>query len=78
MAWLINPSEVQVKMVERRSNQPWNGEYYVSFGEKETRHWADAMKHGYIAAGGGSWYSKTLRKLEPSRRIWETCRAEAT
>ena len=70
MAWLIDPSKVEVKMVERRSNEPWNGEYYVSFGEEETRHWVDGMKHGYIAAGGGSWYSKTLRKLELGSRIW--------
>ena len=69
-AWLIDPSEVEVRMVERRSNEPWNGEYYVSFGEEETQYWADAMKHGYIAEGGGSWYSKTLRKLEPVSRIW--------
>lgn len=68
--WLIDPGEAEVKMVERRGDEPWNGEYYVSFGEGERRRWADAMKHGYIAAGGGSWYSNTLHQLDPGDRIW--------
>ena len=68
--WLIDPGEAEVKMVERRGDEPWNGEYYVSFGEGERRRWADAMKYGYIAAGGGSWYSNTLQQLEPGDRIW--------
>ena len=68
--WLIDPGEAEVKMVERRGDEPWNGEYYVSFGEGDRRHWADAMKHGYISAGGGSWYSNTLHQLESGDRIW--------
>lgn len=27
--WLIDPGEAEVKMVERRGEEPWNGEYYV-------------------------------------------------
>ena len=34
------------------------------------RRWSDARQHGYIAAGGGSWYSKTLNLLEVGGRIW--------
>jgi len=68
--WLIDPGEAEVKMVERRGDEPWNGEYYVSFGEGERRCWVDAMKHGYIAAGGGLWYSNTLHQLEAGDRIW--------
>ena len=41
---------------------PWNGEYYASFGEG-SRNWEDARKYGFISAGGGSWYSKTLSLL---------------
>lgn len=48
---------------------PWNGEYYVSFGEG-SRNWEDARKYGFISAGGGSWYSKTLSLLSPGDRIW--------
>lgn len=47
----------------------WNGEYYVSFGE-DSRNWEDAKKIGFISAGGGSWYSKTLFQLAPGDRIW--------
>lgn len=68
--WLIDPGEAEVKVVEKRGTEPWNGEYYVSFGEGERRHWADAREHGYISAGGGAWYSTTLQQLEPGARIW--------
>ena len=40
-------------MVEKRGQESWKGEFYVSFGEGETRRWSDAREHGYIAAGGG-------------------------
>ena len=48
---------------------PWNGEYYASFGEG-SRNWDDARKYGFISAGGGSWYSKTLSLLSPGDRVW--------
>jgi len=67
--WLIDPSEAEVKVVES-GQEPWNKEFYVNFGEGETRRWADAREHGYIAAGGGSFYSKTLGVLEVNGRIW--------
>ena len=47
----------------------WNGEYYISFGE-EGRRWEDARKWGFISAGGGTWYSKTLGLLSEGDRIW--------
>jgi hypothetical protein len=68
--WLIDPGEAEVKVVEKRGQEPWNREFYVNFGEGETRRWADARKHGYVAAGGGSFYSKTLDLLEVNGRIW--------
>jgi len=64
--WLIDPG----KVVEKRGDEPWNGEFYVSFGERDLRLWSDARQHGYIAAGGGSWYSRTLHRLEVGGRIW--------
>jgi hypothetical protein len=68
--WLIDPAEAEVKVIERRAEEPWNREYYVSFGESDHRRWSDARRLGYVAAGGGSWYSKTLGLLEPGARIW--------
>lgn len=68
--WLIDPGEVETKAAEVRAELPWNGEFYVSFGDGPKRRWPDARKHGYVAAGGGSWYTNTLKSLEPGDRIW--------
>jgi hypothetical protein len=51
-------------------NEPWNGEFYSSFGHGESRSWEDAVEYGFICAGGGSWYSRTLQLLSPGDRLW--------
>ena len=48
----------------------WNGEYYASFGLCPHREWDDAVKYGYISAGGGPWYINTLSNLSPGDRVW--------
>lgn len=40
----------------------------MSFGGDCT--WAEARKYGFISAGGGNWYSQTLRMLSPGDRVW--------
>lgn len=45
-------------------------DYYVSFGEGPHRRWEDAVRYGFVSAGQGTWYSQTLRKLEPGTRIF--------
>jgi hypothetical protein len=70
-AWLIQPEAAEEKVKETREKIPWNGEFYVSFGHSDKgRHWEDARKYGFISAGGGEWYSRTLGILEPGGRIW--------
>lgn len=70
-AWLIDPGEVEVKVVEKREKLPWNGEFYVCFGGTNShRSWEEARKYGFVSAGGGSWYTKSLAMLEPGARIW--------
>ena len=69
-AWMIDPGETQEKAVSQGAKEPWNGEYYVSFGHESDRHWADAVKYGFIAGGGGTWYSQTLDKLSEGDRVW--------
>ena len=71
-AWLIDPIETQVAAAEtkRAEYEPWNGEWYVSFGHGDSRSWDDARRYGFISAGGGSWYSGTLRLLKSGDRIW--------
>lgn len=70
--WLLDPVQTQVNAVARPDGhkEPWNGEFYHSFGESKERSWADAVEFGFICAGGGTWYSKTLQLLNPGDRIW--------
>jgi len=70
-AWLIDPGEVEAKVVEKREKLPWNGEFYVCFGGANShRSWEEARKYGFVSAGGGSWYTKSLAMLEPGASIW--------
>lgn len=49
----------------------WNGECYVSFGEGgERRSWSEARRYGFVSAGGGDFYTKTLKSLQHGERIW--------
>lgn len=71
-AWLLDPVHTQISAVTRPHGpkEPWNGEFYVSFGHDEGRSWEDAVEFGFISGGGGSWYSKTLQQLHPGDRVW--------
>ena len=70
-AWLIDPGETQqISASTSRGSEPWNGEYYVSYGHELGRDWRDAIKYGFISAGGGRWYSKTLSNLKEGDRVW--------
>lgn len=69
-AWLTDPGQVEAKVEAKREKLPWNGEFYASFGADEDRDWAEAQKYGFISAGGGAWYSRTLALLEPGGRVW--------
>jgi len=72
-AWLIDPGETQAAVATttarvRGEKEPWNGEFYVSYGSG--RSWEDARKYGFISGGGGTWYSNTLQLLSPGDRVW--------
>ena len=69
-AWLSNPVEIDARVEEVRVQGQWNGEFYVSFGHGHTRNWEEAREYGFISAGGGSWYTRTLGILEPGVRVW--------
>jgi hypothetical protein len=68
-AWLLDPVRTQASAAEG-SKEPWNGEFYCSFGHGEGRSWADAVDYGFISGGGGAWYSRTLQLLSPGDRVW--------
>jgi hypothetical protein len=42
----------------------------VSFGDGSERSWEEARQYGFISAGGGSWYTRTLNMLNLGDRIW--------
>lgn len=69
-AWLTDPGQVEAKVEAKRQKLPWNGEFYASYGADENRDWEEARKYGFISAGGGAWYSRTLGLLEPGGRVW--------
>lgn len=69
--WFQDPAEAPDPTANPSKDKgPWNGEYYVSFGEDEQRSWDDAVKYGFISGGGGRWYSKTLGLLQMGDRVW--------
>jgi hypothetical protein len=45
-------------------------DFYFSAGEGDRRRWADMRRYGFVSAGGGRWYSRTLRALQPGHRVW--------
>lgn len=71
-SWLLDPVRSQVSSAGATDSdaEPWNGEFYCSFGEGESRSWEDALQYGFVCAGGGVWYSRTLGLLRPGDRIW--------
>ena len=71
-AWLHDPVEVQGigTTTSKGPSEPWNGEFYCSFGHDECRSWEEAVQFGFICGGGGTWFSGTLRLLNPGDRVW--------
>jgi len=69
--WFVDPAEIQSAQASSSTNkEPWNGEFFVSFGDDEQRSWEDARKYGFVSAGGGAWYSRTLNLLKSGDRVW--------
>lgn len=72
-AWLLDPVDAPQPSAASKpgsQSEPWNGEFYSSFGEGASRSWQDAVELGFICGGGGSWYSNSLKMLSPGDRIW--------
>jgi hypothetical protein len=67
-AWFQEDAEVE-KIPSTQVSVNWNHEYYCSFG-LGSRTWVDAKKYGFISAGGGSWYTNTLKMLSTGDRVW--------
>lgn len=72
--WLIDPQETESnisKSTAKKGRETWNGQdFYVAFGDDFNRNWGDAVKYGFISAGGGRWYTRTLETLAPGNRVF--------
>jgi len=54
-----------------RETAQWNGsDWYFAFGGSEGRRWEDAVQFGFVSAGGGDWYSKTVKALPVGSRLF--------
>jgi hypothetical protein len=73
-SWLVSEAAVATRTASRRrgTKESWNGQdWYVSFGDDGSgRNWDDARKYGFVSAGGGIWFSRTLRALPPGARVF--------
>lgn len=71
-AWLNDPlvSQAAAAAAPNGPTEPWNGEFYHSYGVSDTRSWDDAVEFGFICGGGKAWYSGTLKQLNPGDRVW--------
>ncbi len=66
--WLREPDEEtdERRVSSRRKQQgPWDGRtWVVNFGDNDvSRSWSDGLRYGFVSAGGGEWYVRTLRNL---------------
>jgi hypothetical protein len=62
--WLLDQEEV-AQRAESKAKAPWSGLWYCNVGQSESRSWEDMRRYGFIAAGGGRFWSDPLRKLSP-------------
>lgn len=70
-SWLVDEERrSSAKNTASRTKEQWNGvDWYVSFGDDDTRDWEDARRYGFVTAGGGLWYSRTIRALPVGARV---------
>ena len=73
-SWLAASDEEKPTVpstAKRGKRASWNGvDWYVSFGGSLGRRWEDARRHGFVSAGGGRFYTQSMRALPEGARIW--------
>ena len=81
---LPEAADYQVRIREKviaqrhRIQGEWTGYFYVNVGEGDHRSWEDFRKYGFVAAGGGRWYSDSLLKLQLGTRSTHIRKAAGT
>ncbi len=75
-SWLIDPKKIDDnidKIKKYRNQEQWNGKDFVvniGFCSDGTSSWEDCYKYGFISAGGGKWYSNSLKNLHVGARVF--------
>ncbi|ODQ90651.1 hypothetical protein BFG51_04570 [Dietzia alimentaria] len=75
-SWLVEPETQAAALSTARSakkfKEAWNGrDWYISFGEADAgRSWEDAEKYGFVSAGGGKWFSRTMKNPPVGARVF--------
>ncbi|WP_413452961.1 endonuclease NucS domain-containing protein [Georgenia phoenicis] len=74
-SWLVSTDEEASSGAPRargrqRKRADWNGlDWFVSFGEGNSRSWDDGRRFNFVSAGGDPWYSRTLRSVPVGARV---------
>lgn len=67
--FLLDQEEVEERS-ERKVRPPWSGYFFANAGLNDNRSWDDYRKYGFIAAGGGEFYSKRLDQLSVGDEVF--------
>jgi hypothetical protein len=74
-SWLNEPQTAEAPVARgassRRVRELWNGsDFYVALGVGPSRTWEACERYGFVSAGGGRWYVRTLDRLFVGARIF--------
>jgi hypothetical protein len=74
IAWAkrVNKTVEGIQPAPKATQTKWNGsDWYFVYGTRnDNREWADALKYGFVSAGGGDWYSRTVKELPIGARLF--------
>jgi hypothetical protein len=74
LAWAKRICETvdRIEPAPKATQAKWNGsDWYFVYGTRsDNREWADALKYGFVSAGGGDWYSRTVKELPVGARLF--------
>ena len=74
LAWAkrISATVAGIQPITKSNQSNWNGkDWYFVFGTRsDNRELEDALKYGFVSAGGGDWYSRTVKELPIGARLF--------
>jgi hypothetical protein len=74
LAWAkrISATVAGIQPVTKATQSTWNEKdwYFVYGTRSDNREWEDALKYGFVSAGGGDWYSRTVKDLPVGARLF--------